>query len=60
LQNPLSDNEADDLLKEARAVLGEADGKTAQASTALSAARKALELLSLGLIAAGIKQSREP
>ncbi|WP_156041730.1 hypothetical protein [Bradyrhizobium sp. URHD0069] len=52
----MSDNEADDRLKAARAVLGEASGKTVQADTALSAARNALTLISLGLIKAGLKQ----
>ena len=52
----LSDNEIDDRLKAARAVLGEEHGATVPGETALAAARKALELLSLGLIAAGLKQ----
>ena len=51
----LSDNEIDDRLKAARAVLGEEHGATVPGETALAAARKALELLSLGLIAAGLK-----
>src|SRR5947207_2606014 len=53
---PLSDNEADDRLKAALNVLGEAPGVTVAADTALAAARKALSLLSLGLIAAGVKR----
>jgi hypothetical protein len=53
---PLSDNEADDRLKAARAALGEAPGATQQADTALAAARNALALISLGLIKAGLKR----
>jgi hypothetical protein len=53
---PLSDNEADDRLKAALHALGEARGVTVAADTALAAARKALSLLSLGLIAAGVKR----
>ena len=41
--------EADDLL-------GEEHGATVPGETALAAARKALELLSIGLIAAGVKR----
>jgi hypothetical protein len=52
----LSDNEIDNRLKAARAVLGEEDGATVPGETALAAARKALELLSIGLIAAGLKR----
>jgi hypothetical protein len=53
---PLSDNEADDRLKAALSALGEAPGVTVAADTALTAARKALSLLSLGLIAVGVKR----
>jgi hypothetical protein len=53
---PLSDNEADDRLKAALNALGEAPGITVAADTALAAARKALSLLSLGLIAAGVRR----
>ena len=53
---PLSDNEADDRLKAALNALGEAPGVTVAADTALAAARKALSLLSLGLIAAGVQR----
>jgi hypothetical protein len=53
---PLSDNASDDRLKAARAILGDEPGATIEADTALTAARKALELLSLGLIAAGLKR----
>jgi hypothetical protein len=56
---PLSDNEADDRLKAALNALGEAPGVTAAADTALAAARKALSLLSLGLIAAGVRDELE-
>jgi len=53
---PLSENEADDRLKAAQEVLGKAPGGTVAADTALSAARRALHLISLGLIAAGVKR----
>jgi hypothetical protein len=53
---PLSDNEADDRLKAALNALGEAPGVTVAADTALAAARKALSLLSLGLIAASVRR----
>ena len=56
---PLSENEADDRLKAALSALnalGEAPGVTVAADTALTAARRALSLLSLGLIAAGVKR----
>jgi len=53
---PLSDNESEDRLKAALNALGEAPGVTVAADTALAAARKALSLLSLGLIAAGVKR----
>jgi hypothetical protein len=53
---PLSDNEADDRLKAALDALGEAPGLTVAADTALAAARRALSLISLGLIAAGVKR----
>jgi hypothetical protein len=56
---PLSDNEADDRLKAALNALGDAPGITVAADTALAAARKALSLLSLGLIAAGVKRELE-
>jgi hypothetical protein len=56
---PLSDNEADDRLKAALNALGEAPGVTVAADTALAAARKALSLLSLGLIAAGVQRELE-
>jgi len=55
-KKPLSDNEIDDRLKAARAVLGEEHGAAVPGETALTAARKALELLSIGLIAAGLKR----
>jgi hypothetical protein len=53
---PLSENEADDRLKAALNALGEARGVTVAADTALTAARRALSLISLGLIAAGVKR----
>ena len=56
---PLSDNEADDRLKAALNALGEAPGVTVAGDTALAAARKALSLLSLGLIAAGVQRELE-
>jgi hypothetical protein len=59
LTKPLSDNEADDALKAARAALGDAPGETTAADTALRAARKMLSLLSLGLIAAGVRRPPE-
>jgi hypothetical protein len=49
MSKPLSDNEIDDRLKAARALLGEEHAATVAGETALAAAR----LLSLGLIAAG-------
>lgn len=55
-KKPLSDNEIDDRLKAARALLGEEHAAAVPGETAVAAARKALELLSLGLIAAGLKQ----
>jgi hypothetical protein len=59
LTKPLSDNEADDALKAARAALGDAPGETTAGDTALTAARKMLSLLSLGLIAAGVRRPPE-
>lgn len=56
---PISDNEADDRLKGAIAALGQAPGATVRADTALSAARKMLALLSMGLIVAGVKADAE-
>jgi hypothetical protein len=56
---PLSDNEVDDRLKAARELLGKDDGETVAGNTALNAARRALELISLGLIKAGLKQRNE-
>jgi hypothetical protein len=53
---PLSQNEADDRLKAALNALGEAPGVTVAADTALTAARRALSLISMGLIAAGVKR----
>lgn len=56
---PLSDNAADDRLKAALAALGSAPGASVHADTALAAARKALALLSLGLIGAQQKKQDE-
>lgn len=53
---PLSDNEADDRLKAALDVLGDEPGATIEANTALEAARRALNMLSLGLISAGLNR----
>jgi hypothetical protein len=55
---PLSDNEADDLLKAARDALGDRPGASVAANTALATARRALTLLSLGLINSGINSER--
>lgn len=56
---PLSDNQVDDKLKAAIAVLGEAPGATVRGDTAISAARKMLSLLSMGLITAGVRAEQE-
>lgn len=56
---PLSDNEADDRLKAALAALGTAPGATPSADAVLKSARKALTMLSLGLIAANERQNSE-
>lgn len=56
---PLSDNEADDRLKAALAALGTAPGATTSADAVLKSARKALTMLSLGLIAANERQNSE-
>jgi hypothetical protein len=53
---PLSENEADDRLKAALNALGEAPRVTVAADTALNAARRALSLISLGLIPTGVKR----
>jgi hypothetical protein len=52
----ISDIEAGDRLAAARDVLGHERGATTAGNTALEAARKALSLISLGLIAAGEKR----
>jgi len=49
----LTDDEAYDLLHAAWLALGNADGETVRADTALKAARRALRLLQLGLLMAG-------
>lgn len=53
----LSDNHAHDLLTEARRVLGNAEGETTRADTALEAARRALSGLALALLVASEKGS---
>jgi hypothetical protein len=58
-RKPLSDNQADDRLKAALAILGEAPGATVWANTALKAARQALRLLSMGLIMAGERAEQD-
>ncbi|MGN6459733.1 MAG: hypothetical protein ACTHLY_00880 [Pseudolabrys sp.] len=55
----MSDNEADDRLKAALAALGTAPGATPSADAVLKSARKALTMLSLGLIAANERQNSE-
>lgn len=47
---PLSDNQAHDVLTEARRALGDAPGQTVRADTALKAARQALSGLALALL----------
>lgn len=47
---PISDNQAHDLLTEARRALGDAPGETTRADTALKAARQALSGLALALL----------
>lgn len=51
-EKPLSDNEAHDRLVAARDALGDAPGATKRANTALEAARRAMTILQLGLVAA--------
>jgi hypothetical protein len=57
-EKPLSDTQAGDRIQAALAVLGTAPGRTTAADTALEAARRALRLLSFGLIAAGEKRDQ--
>ena len=52
---PLSDNQAHDRIKAAEDVLGDAPGASIQADTALGAARKALRLIAMALVRAGVK-----
>ncbi len=54
-EKPLSDNQAGDRLHAALEVLGTARGETTRADTALTAARKALRMLQLGLLMASEK-----
>lgn len=56
-QPPLSDNEAHDRLIEARRALGDAPADTIRAETALATARKALDMLALGLLVAAERHS---
>lgn len=49
---PLSDTEAYDVLHRAFLALGSAKGETVRADTALSAARRSLLLLQMGLLQA--------
>lgn len=49
---PLSDNQAHDVLTEARRALGNSPGATVRADTALKAARQALSGLALALLVA--------
>tara|TARA_R110002167_G_scaffold42512_13_gene129166 strand:- start:7012 stop:7209 length:198 start_codon:yes stop_codon:yes gene_type:complete len=51
-QKPISDAEAYDRLIAAREALGDSEGATERADTALEAARRALVLLQIGLVAA--------
>jgi hypothetical protein len=55
----LSDNQVDDRLKAAHDALGDAPGATLRGDTALTAARKMLALLSLGLITASVRAERD-
>ena len=56
---PLSDTQAADRLQQASAALGDAPGASIPANTALQAARKALSLLTLGLIATVERQDQK-
>lgn len=51
---PLSDNQAHDRLHAAHEILGTAKGQTEHGDTALNAARKALHLIRMALVAAGM------
>ena len=52
----LSDAETGDRLHAAEKILGDEKGATPQADTALSAARKALRLIKMALVAAGVRR----
>ncbi len=52
---PLTDNQAHDRLSAALEALGDEPGVTTRADTALSAARRALSMLSFGLLYASEK-----
>lgn len=56
---PISDNEAHDRLGAALNALGTGTGETVAGHSALKTARRALSLISLGLIKAS-EQSRSP
>ena len=56
---PISDDEAYERLHAALTALGREDGQTTRGDTALKAARKALALLQMGLIAAIDRERRE-
>jgi hypothetical protein len=55
MREPLSDNQAHDRIKAAEAALGDEPGATQHADTALGVARKALRLIAMALVAAGVK-----
>jgi hypothetical protein len=59
MQEPLSDNQAHDLLDAAERALGDAPGKTIHANTALQAARKMLSLLKTCLVIAGVRAEKD-
>ncbi|MDW9699112.1 hypothetical protein GOB04_16830 [Sinorhizobium meliloti] len=52
MSEKLTDNQAHDLLTNARMTLAQATGETVRAETALRAAEKSLMLLSFGLLMA--------
>lgn len=56
---PLSDIEIDDLLTEARDLLGDRPGETMRGSTAISAARTALIAFRFGLLEAAERDEDE-
>lgn len=56
---PLSENEAHDLLTAARRLLGDRPGETVRAHTALTVARRVMTMLPLGLLYASEKGEDE-